>query len=257
MYSQDRKDRLLKKVTELAGFYMEVTAVVGADAQQMNGDVFHHVLLLVVQCKFEEAIQLINKTISSRITTDASMIDRLLVLCNVITTVCSAKGDLNLIDTTISLQLTYYTYFNSSPHSKQREESRDLQNPAVPSPLHPLRHRQQPGARSRLQRPHGAQLPRRHLRTSLPLLPRRTAPFSRCRMQSHRLPLLSSSRCIVVRALESRFVKEGYLLGIAFMGFRSSELQQLLQVAILFSYSAALREPHGRRADGVDAVARR
>lgn len=48
MYSQDRKDRLLKKVTELAGFYMEVTAVVGADAQQMNGDVFHHVLLLVV-----------------------------------------------------------------------------------------------------------------------------------------------------------------------------------------------------------------
>lgn len=163
---------------------MEVTAVVGADAQQMNGDVFHHVLLLVVQCKFEEAIQLINKTISSRITTDASMIDRLLVLCNVITTVCSAKGDLNLIGTTISLQLTYYTYFNSSPHSKQREESRDLQNPAVPSPLHPLRHRQQPGARSRLQRPHGAQLPRRHLRTSLPLLPRRTAPFSRCRMHS-------------------------------------------------------------------------
>jgi len=75
--------------------------------------------------------------------------------------------------------------------------------------------------------------------------------------QSHRLPLLSSSRCILVRALESRFVKEGYLLGIAFMGFRSSELQQLLQVEILFSYSAALREPHGRRADGVDAVARR
>ena len=75
--------------------------------------------------------------------------------------------------------------------------------------------------------------------------------------QSHRLPLLSSSRCIVVRALESRFVKEGYLLGIAFMGFRSSELRQLLQVAILFSYPAALREPHGRRADGVDVVARR
>ena len=268
MYSQDRKDRLLKKVTELAGFYMEVTAVVGADAQQMNGDVFHHVLLLVVQCKFEEAIQLINKTISSRITTDASTIDRLLVLCNVITTVCSAKGDLNLIDTTISLQLTYYTYFNSSPHSKQREESRDLQNPAVPSPLHPLRYRQQPGARSRLQRPHGAQLPRRHLRTSPPLFSyagRLHSHAAGCiraaalplQRQSHRLPLLSSSRCIVVRALESRFVKEGYLLGIAFMGFRSSELRQLLQVAILFSYPAALREPHGRRADGVDVVARR
>ena len=257
MYSQDRKDRLLKKVTELAGFYMEVTAVVGADAQQMNGDVFHHVLLLVVQCKFEEAIQLINKTISSRITTDASMIDRLLVLCNVITTVCSAKGDLNLIDTTISLQLTYYTYFNSSPHSKQREESRDLQNPAVPSPLHPLRHRQQPGARSRLQRPHGAQLPRRHLRLHSHAAGCIRAAALPLQRQSHRLPLLSSSRCIVVRALESRFVKEGYLLGIAFMGFRSSELQQLLQVAILFSYSAALREPHGRRADGVDVVARR
>ena len=121
MYCQDRKDRLLKKLTERAAFHLEVRPVGRDDVQKFHGDVFHHVLLLVVQCKFEEAIQLINKTISSHVVKDSSMIDRLLVLCNVITTVCSAKGDLNLIDTTISLQLTYYTYSKSIDHTKQRK----------------------------------------------------------------------------------------------------------------------------------------
>ena len=107
------------------------------------------------------------------------MIDRLLVLCNVITTVCSAKGDLNLIDTTISLQLTYYTYSKSIDHTKQRKESGDLQNAPVPSPLHPLRHGQQLRACSRSERPHGAELPLHHFCTLPNPFSRRTVPFSR------------------------------------------------------------------------------
>lgn len=76
---------------------------------------FHHVLLLVVQCKFEEAIRYINKTISSlssgKRSSEVSMtVDRLLVICNILTTICTAKGDWSLVDATITLQLSYYTY---------------------------------------------------------------------------------------------------------------------------------------------------
>ena len=75
--------------------------------------------------------------------------------------------------------------------------------------------------------------------------------------QSLRLPFRLVRCFIVVRALENRFVKEGYLLGIAFMGFKSPALRQLLQVTAILRYTSAFREPHGRRADGVDAIAHR
>lgn len=75
--------------------------------------------------------------------------------------------------------------------------------------------------------------------------------------QSLRLPFLLTARFTVVHTLGNRFVKEGYLLGIAFVGFKSPALSQLLQVAEIRLFSPELREPHRRRPDGVDAVARR
>lgn len=79
----------------------------------MNSTIFYFLLFNV---NLKEAIRYINKTISSlntgkRSTEVAATIDRLLVICNILTTICTAKGDWSLVDATISLQLSYYTYF--------------------------------------------------------------------------------------------------------------------------------------------------
>lgn len=77
-------------------------------------DNFHHVLILVVQCKFEEAIMFINKVVSSltsegKVPKVTNKVDRLLVICNILTSI-SSKGDLQRIENNILFQLNYYTW---------------------------------------------------------------------------------------------------------------------------------------------------
>ena len=52
--------------------------------------------------------------------------------------------------------------------------------------------------------------------------------------------------------MENEFVKEGYLIGIPFIGMSSTALKPLLQVSILeFHNSSALRQSHWRCSDSV------
>ena len=115
VYIQDKKERLVKKMLDAYNSFNEARE---KDAgREWGGKLgcFRHVLILVVQCKFEEAIMFINNTALS-MTSQArdpkavSVIDRLLVICNILTSIYSSKGDLQLIENNLMQQLNYYKW---------------------------------------------------------------------------------------------------------------------------------------------------
>ncbi|OAO17847.1 hypothetical protein AV274_0403 [Blastocystis sp. ATCC 50177/Nand II] len=112
VYMQEKKERLVKKMLEAYNGFAEMREKMMDGQHGGNSPDFRHVLILVVQCKFEEAIMFINKVASSmtpevRDPKATSEIDRLLVICNILTSI-SSKGDLKLIESNIMFQLNYY-----------------------------------------------------------------------------------------------------------------------------------------------------
>ena len=84
-----------------------------------------------MQCKFEAAIQFINSYISSLVSSkqDAStstVIDRLLVLCNILTAVLSLKGDTKLLASNIELQLNHFSYLSNHIVPNRKNVSRTI-----------------------------------------------------------------------------------------------------------------------------------
>lgn len=114
VYMQEKKERLVKKMLEAYNSFAEMREKMMDGQHGGNSPDFRHVLILVVQCKFEEAIMFINKVASSmtpevRDPKATSEIDRLLVICNILTSI-SSKGDLKLIESNIMFQLNYYMW---------------------------------------------------------------------------------------------------------------------------------------------------